>query len=429
MVGSIASIVGASQSLSLGAESTPEMAAMLLMLFCLVFGLMAGGGLLADFSMNKSLKSKMLARRDSLLTIAQKYNAVTKLLESQYNNEKGQMALSSIQKEALRKRYEQKYFQNKSAFEAERQSYLHSIETDTPTIRHFKTYWKWLIGLGLFTQLMACSYTVGALSPESQPSPTPLSATPLEGNLWNADNLPMPHLEDASRYVVNPDNVVSANTETLLNQWFKKLDDSLKIESVVAILNHVENDDPFRMAQDLGNKYGVGKDDRGLIIILAYGDHALHFSTGKGLEGDLTDIECKRLQEEYAVPCMKAELPDSGMLYLAEAIYNTLQKKELPQMTFFSSSADDDDSFGLIAIYLILFGGWMILIAFLLYRYKGLSGRNYLLANPFAAAAAAGASGVFLGGGGRSGGFSGGGFRGGSFGGGSFGGGGATSRW
>ena len=178
------------------------------------------------------------------------------------------------------------------------------------------------------------------------------------------------------------------------------------------------------MAQDIGNSYHVGYDDRGLIIILGYKDHSINISPGKKLEADLTDAECGQLERRYAVPFMKSEQPDSGMLYLAEAIYNTLQKKELPEIY---EAEEDDAMLSIMSIFMLLLGGWFVLIAYLRKRYLGTKGREMLTANPFIAEHY---SSAFSGGGGfRGGGFSGGGFGGGSFGGGSFGGGGATSRW
>ena len=127
---------------------------------------------------------------------------------------------------------------------------------------------------------------------------------------------------------------------------------------------------------------------------------------------------------------MRAEMPDSGMVYLTEAIYSTLLKKKLPQMSNLYDSDDDDDeiaaSIGLTFLFLI---GWCVLFVRLnrKYHWMGLLGAVSLLPNPFYVAESSGFGGGGFGGGGFSGG--GGGFSGGSFGGGSFGGGGATSRW
>lgn len=435
MLACVLALLGGCTGLSMGAGAgTPETSGFLLGAFCTVFVPLCAVGIMADLTKNKQQKTTMLARRESLAQIAKKYNQVTELLKTSYKYEKSQLLnKTSSGREALRQHFEAQYFQNKAAYERERREWLSSSAALPRTAVRFKTFWIWLVAIGLIIQLATCSYSFGVAVNDG--GEETVAVNEFGNTIWNADNLPMPHLQDASRYVANPDNVVSENTENILNDWFKKLDDSLGIESVVAIVNHVENDDPFRMAQDLGNKYGVGKDDRGLIIILAYGDHALHFSTGKSLEGDLTDIECKRLQQEYAVPCMKAEQPDSGMIYLVEAVYNTLQKKDLPVLTERTSEADDEMGIveGHLLIYIILFSGWFILIVWLYTRYNSTPGGNMFLANPFMKQPTGTTHFVSGGGGGfRGGGFhssGGGGFRGGSFGGGSFGGGGATSRW
>lgn len=434
MLGTLAGIIGSGTAMSYGsAYGTAEGAWMVLILLCAVFVPLCVGGLMAERK-NTGLLENLHTKESKLLDIAQKYNAVTELLEDSYRDEK--RGLSSSKKEMLRRQYEQKYLQNKQNYEQEKELFLTAFEADTPESNKMKRYWKWVITLGVIAQLSACGYSIGSLS-ESVPETTTLMEETNEVIYWNAENIPMPHLQDASRWVSNPDGVVSENTEALLNQWLCKLNDSLGIETVMILVNHIENDDPFRLAQDVGNAYGVGKDNRGLMVVLGYEDHSINISPGRSLEADLTDVECRRLQQEYVIPSMKAELPDSGMLYLAEAIYNLLQKKQLPEMSYLTNNeaaADEDiDMVGLfIMIYMFLFGGWATLIAYLAHRYNGRMFTNWFKANPFAAQPevivthGGGFGGGHFGGGSFGGG---GGFSGGSFGGGSFGGGGATSRW
>ena len=433
MLGSMVGLGGAASALSAGAAAgTIEEAWSLLTTVCTVFIPLCFGGLVLDRKRNTELKANQLVQRNALEDIAKKYNDVTQLLEYSFKEEK--RGKSHRQEEKLRKLYEEKYFQNRDAFNRERVAYLETHDTRTKTSRRFTRYWKWLIGIGLLTQIVTFCYTIGVQDALSAPAPQARSLAGSEEQgepiYWNADNIVLPHLTDGSRYVSNPDGVVTANTEQQLNQWFRKLDDSLQIESAVILVNHIENDDPFRMAQDVGNKYGVGKADRGLVVILGYQDHSINISPGRSLEADLTDAECVRLEREYVIPSMKAEQPDSGMLYLAEGIYNTLQKKELPEMTFISQAQEKEDAMSnILSIYIILFVGWGGLIFFLLLRYRGNTGSHLLAANPFMAepeVTFVGGGGGFGGGGGHSGG--GGGF-GGGYSGGSFGGGGATARW
>jgi uncharacterized membrane protein YgcG len=316
--------------ISIGASSgSVESASSLSLLFCTIFVPLTICGLVIDHSKNKELKSLLQTKRSSLLQIAKKYNAVTDLLKSEYHHKKKELGFfNSSQKESLRNAYEQQYLSNAKAFEQERTLFLDCFEATTPTAKRFKAYWKRFIAIGLLTQVIACGYTVGSMPDITTDVSTNSTVQSTTTREWNADNIPMPHLTDGSRYVSNPDKVVSEHTEQLLNRWLKRMDDSLLIESAMIIVNHVENEDPFRMAQDIFDKYKVGKNDRGLVIVLAYQDHKVRTHTGRALEADLTDIECSRLQQTYAIPSMKAEQPDSGMLYLTEAIYNTLQKMD-----------------------------------------------------------------------------------------------------
>ena len=428
MLGALAGIIGMGTGISIGASSgSVESASYLSLLFCTIFVPLTICGLVIDHSKNKELKSLLQTKRSSLLQIAKKYNAVTDLLKSEYHHKKKELGFfNSSQKESLRNAYEQQYLSNAKAFEQERTLFLDCFEATTPTAKRFKAYWKRFIAIGLLTQVIACGYTVGSMPDITTDVSTNSTVQSTTTREWNADNIPMPHLTDGSRYVSNPDKVVSEHTEQLLNRWLKRMDDSLLIESAMIIVNHVENEDPFRMAQDIFDKYKVGKNDRGLVIVLAYQDHKVRTHTGRALEADLTDIECSRLQQTYAIPSMKAEQPDSGMLYLTEAIYNTLQKKELPR-TYAQQLEDESDKLAaIVALYMLLFLGWALLILYLKHKYDGISGRNLLKPNPFAKAAAP----VVIIGGGRShGGFGGGGGFSGGFSGGSSGGGGATSSW
>ena len=132
---------------------------------------------------------------------------------------------------------------------------------------------------------------------------------------------------------------------------------------------------------------------------------------------------------------MRAEQPDSAMIYLSDAILAKLQSKELPQMTSLRSPADeeDDKAAQAMGLYTCLMLCWIIFFVYKnkKYRWLGAAAAANLVSNPFYVPESSG-GGFFVSGGGGGGGFhggGGGGFGGGSFGGGSFGGGGATSRW
>ena len=234
MLGSMVGLGGAASALSAGAAAgTIEEAWSLLTTVCTVFIPLCFGGLVLDRKRNTELKANQLVQRNALEDIAKKYNDVTQLLEYSFKEEK--RGKSHRQEEKLRKLYEEKYFQNRDAFNRERVAYLETHDTRTKTSRRFTRYWKWLIGIGLLTQIVTFCYTIGVQDALSAPAPQARSLAGSEEQgepiYWNADNIVLPHLTDGSRYVSNPDGVVTANTEQLLNQWFRKLDDSLQIFS------------------------------------------------------------------------------------------------------------------------------------------------------------------------------------------------------
>lgn len=446
MLGAIGSMVGMGGASALGGAFGAVVDGYTVYgLFTLVFVPLVVYGLVAD-SKDKEGQRQRLSYRRGLYEIAQRHNAVTRRLEHEYElKSQGFGYFGSRNSEGLRDYYEAQYYRNKDAYERECRAYLETLSLDTETTRRRKRFWKAVVGLGLFSQLAACSYAVGALPdtmagmPQTTTQTTQttqasgdendMTDTAEESTPWTARTIPMPHLRDHSLYVSNPDNVVSQQTEQRLNAMLGQLDDSLNIESAMVIVNHVENKDIFRFAQDIFDIYKVGKSDHGLVVVLAYKDHLARIHTGWSLESELTDAESSRLQRTYLVPYMKAEQPDSGMLALTEAICNTLLKKDLPiAREYVAPQQDSDDPIAdLLMLNFFFAAGWLGLLAWLSHRYGKLSGRSYLLANPFAQTA------VFVGGFGGGGGgsdFGGGGFSsGGGFSGGGSGGGGATSSW
>ena len=432
MVTALGAIVGGGTAMRMGAAAgTLESVWSVMELFFAIFGSLTIGGLVTDLKGNKMLTDQRRKEKLALKKTAQRHNEVTSLLVSNYRAEKRLTSqFDKRGREQLRRQYERQYEQNKRDYERECRQLLEEGQKESARTKRFKLLWQMFITVGIITQMAACSYTVGTVNALT-PSPQEPSTRPAEGEstAWTAENIPMPHLTDGSRYVSNPDGVVTAETEQLLNRQLRRLDDSLQIESAMVIVNHVENEDVFRFAQDLFDRYKIGKDDRGLVVVLAYEDHKVRTHTGRALEGDLTDIECSRLQQQYAIPFMKSEQPDSGMIYLTEAIYNTLKGKELPLTYSQQKEQEADEAMGLVALYLFAFGGWLVLIVYLYSRYNGSKGSGLLKANPFEKAPPVVVSVGGFGGGRSGGGFGGGGFSGGGFSGGSSGGGGATSSW
>lgn len=364
------------------------------------------------------------AERIKQLTL--QYNDAIRALQDSFDLESSRLGFFSSA--MLEEQYSERYESLASEYRTKCRQALTAMKQADPAWARGRKIWGRLFIVGIIMLLGCCGYSL----PTEESTPSALASAAGEEHYWNAQNIPIPYLEDATQYVSNPDNILSQQAVDRMNVTLKRMEDSLQVQTVVIVVGRIENDDSYRMAQDVGNHYGVGYGDRGLVIVVGYDDHSINMSPGRSLEADLTDAECHRLEQQYVVPAMRAEMPDSGMIYLVEALYSKLQRKDLPQMSHLVSRADEleDELTKIIGIFMLLMVGWGLFYVRLNRKYQWLGAISgvSLMGNPFVHESSSGGGGFSGGfGGGRGGGFSGGG--GGSFGGGSFGGGGATSRW
>jgi uncharacterized membrane protein YgcG len=365
--------------------------------------------------------------------LTRQYNDAITALEESYDMESSQQGLlQKLTSSKLKRQYSEKYEELAQEYFGKRKTIFEEYKKANPQWTKTRKIWGKVFYIGIIFAMVCCSAAMPWSEEPSFAETSQVVSDPQETTLWNAENIPIPFLQDSTQYVSNLDHVLTQQTVDHMNITLKRLDNELGVQSVVIVVNHIENDDPFRFAQDVGNKYGVGYGNKGLMVVVGYQDHSINISPGRALEADLTDAECHRLEQQYVVPAMRAEMPDSAMFYLTEALYSTLQKKQLPQMSNLLADADDDVDEGLatMGITLLAIIAWCV---FFLrknrqYHWLGMAGAASLLANPFYEESHSSSGGGFGGFGGGGGGFSSGG-GGGHFGGGSFGGGGATSRW
>lgn len=253
-----------------------------------------------------------------------------------------------------------------------------------------------------------------------------------QARTWSAEDIPMVHLQDRNRYVCDPDNIMTREDRDSADFYLRKLQTECGVQTVLIVVNNVKGADCFRMAEDVGNKYGVGdkKTRRGLVIVIAVEDRRYFIAPGKGLEGELTDIECDDIAQDCIVKNMKINNTDGAVVETTKTLYNKFKTGSTGLGYDDAESATDSGSMLIIILVLILCFGYpvylfvhQILEDLGIVKPKKESGNHRRRRNdddwfpPF-----------FLGGGGGFGGDSST-FSGGSFGGGSFGGGGAGGGW
>ncbi len=252
-----------------------------------------------------------------------------------------------------------------------------------------------------------------------------------DGKVWSADNIDIVYLKDKTQYVCDPDNIISQADRDSANYYLGLLEKECGVQSVFVICNYVENQDCFRMAQDIGNNYGVGskKTRRGLVTVVAVEDRKYFIAPGMGLEQDLTDVDCGDIGRHLIADNMKEGESGKAVYMTAKALYQKVKTGSTGFESVDDPTGDEDLDFVTVFFLLIIFGPFIYSIIRWILEQMGIvkpspKSKSHRRGKddddwfpPF----------IFGGGGGF--GSSGGGFSGGSFGGGSFGGGGAGGGW
>ena len=125
----------------------------------------------------------------------------------------------------------------------------------------------------------------------------------LQAKEYTVKEIPMVHLQDRTRYVSNPDGILSPSSVATMDSILYALEQKTGIQTLVVAVTGIEGGDCFDFAYRLGKEMGVGQKERdnGLVILLSTDERCVQFATGYGLEGVLPDAICKRIQSRYMV--------------------------------------------------------------------------------------------------------------------------------
>lgn len=181
---------------------------------------------------------------------------------------------------------------------------------------------------------------------------------------WTVDKLPMVHLQDARRYVCNPDGVLSQEAVQTIDARLMALEKQTGVQTVVVVVKSLDPDDPIEFGIDLSKKYGIGLKgkDTGLIVILATEDRSYQILTGEGLEGTLPDALVNRIQDQVMVPKLKDGEWDAAMVSTIEALDGVIrQDAELIEQY---ELEEEEMTWGEILLIIVILAG---IIAFLWY--------------------------------------------------------------
>ncbi len=209
--------------------------------------------------------------------------------------------------------------------------------------------------------------------------------------------------------VVDQANVISPSDQAYLDRLIRRVYETSGVQLQVLTVASL-NGEPIEQASiQVTDKWRIGKkgEDKGVLLMLSTGDHRVRIEVGRGLEGDLPDIDAVRIIRNVIIPNFQDNDYSHGIVAGVQTIASIVAPETGAAPQTHKRKLKGDDFVAVLFILFILFS--IIVNSF--GRRRGFGG------------------GGFWGGGFGGGGFGGGGGGGWSGGGGGFAGGGASGDW
>jgi len=172
-------------------------------------------------------------------------------------------------------------------------------------------------------------------------------------------------------YVNDFANVFTDEEKTsLMNNAVKLANESDGIQVVISTVKSLEGDTVENYALNMYNKYGIGKDDMGLLILLSTEDRQVRVEVGRAMEGYINDAKAGRFIDKYAISYLKDNKFNEGLISLQNAFIEEITKRvsaeKNPESTSNSSLPSIDFSviFGILGI--LVFIGLIIYLVVLI---------------------------------------------------------------
>lgn len=181
---------------------------------------------------------------------------------------------------------------------------------------------------------------------------------------WSVDDVPNVHVADRTRFLTNPDGIISAEVQTRIDSMLSQVRQATSAEVVAVVIDDIDSDtDIDTFATELFEKWGLGKSDvdNGVLVLVAKDARKAVIRPGYGVEGVLPDITCGHILRDVMFPRFKDGDFDGGVEAAVSQICQLLSdptaaeelKSKLEDAD--NASADDEDFFNVyLAISIIV---------------------------------------------------------------------------
>ena len=133
------------------------------------------------------------------------------------------------------------------------------------------------------------------------------------------------------------------------------------IQLVITTIESLGDNTIESYALDMYNQYGIGKNDMGLLILLSTGDRQIRVEVGKAMEAYINDSKAGRFIDQYAIPYLKENKFNDGLINLQEAFITEIaeitdnENSENLQSTVSDSNIDFLSIIGIFLVICIVF--------------------------------------------------------------------------
>lgn len=188
--------------------------------------------------------------------------------------------------------------------------------------------------------------------------------------VYDIDQVPNVHLADSTRFVTNPDGILSAEAQTAIDSRLQRLMAATTAEVVAVVIDDIPTDaDIDDFATGLFRKWGLGKRDNenGLLLLVAKNRHEVVIRTGYGLEGLLPDGICGSIIRSEITPRFRRGDFDSGVTGAIDAIATIISspdaREEVLSRYVNNAGTHSDDGDSLFTAFLTFAATISILLA------------------------------------------------------------------
>lgn len=187
-------------------------------------------------------------------------------------------------------------------------------------------------------------------------------ATILPLMAYTIDEIPNVHLQDRTRYVSNPDGVLSAEAQTRADSIIADIWRQSSAEVVAVVVRSIGDEEITDFAHRLATSWGVGKKDKdnGLLLMVVVDQRKATLRTGYGVEGLIPDIIASRIIRDNMAPHFREGDYDAGTIEALQAVNHILTTPGATE-ELMSKYANDEgasgesvDFFGMYKIFIII---------------------------------------------------------------------------